>query len=115
MTMHLAGRMVFGGKADVRGFLAKMSNSLSKHSKLEYEGDDPEELKVENMAQSFISNHDLEHWNPGKGTANLEVLGESKDGAFDIGFVWDSAEGANKSQANFLTQQLADSAREPIF
>lgn len=90
--------MVFGGKADVKGFLAKMSHGLkNSHKSL---GEDPEELKVESMARSFISNKDLEDWHPGKGTANMEVLGASKDGAFDIGFQWDEADSTSESEVN---------------
>ncbi len=41
------------------------------------------------MAQSFINNEELRDFNPGRGTANVEVLGRSRDGAIDIGFSWE--------------------------
>ena len=109
MKRLLTGAMKFGGKADVKGFLARMSNSIGRHKKgLGHEGtseDDAKEMEVENMAQSFIGEEDLKNFNPGMGTANLQVLGESSDGALDIGFVWEESDGSEASQVSMVAIQ----------
>ena len=88
--------MKFGGKADVKGFLARMSTSIGRHKKHAEEsdarssaGESDKELQVEAMAQSFINEDQLRDFKPGLGTANLQVLGESDDGALDINFHWE--------------------------
>ena len=63
-------------------------------------------FQVDAMAQSFINNDDLRHFDPGRGTANVEVLGRSNDGALDIGFTWNEGKvppkhGHHHSQAPF--------------
>ena len=101
--------MKFGGKADVKGFLARMSNSIGRHKKHPDESDakssagesDSKELEVEAMAQSFMNEEQLRHFNPGLGTANLQVLGESDDGALDINFHWEESDIGEESQVSY--------------
>lgn len=103
--------MVFGGKGDVKGFIARMSSSISRHRPLRHSGDkkgndsqedDEHELQVENMARSFIDEEQLRDFDPGMGTANLEVLGHSRDGALDIDFHWQESHGGAAEQVTFL-------------
>ena len=102
--------MKFGGKADVRGFLARVSNSfgrLKKHpdqpdAKSSAGDSDSKELEVEAMAQSFINEDQLRDFNPGLGKANLQVLGESDDGALDINFHWEDSGAADERQVSEL-------------
>ena len=103
-----ADAMKFGGKADVRGFLARMSTSIGRHKKPREELDvkssagdsDSKELEVEAMAQSFINEDQLRNFNPGLGKANLQVLGESDDGALDINFHWEESDIGEESQVS---------------
>lgn len=108
--------MRFGGKADVKGFLIRMSNSIGRHKpnraledcKIASDDgkhateDDEKELEVENMAKSFINEDQLRDFDPGMGTANLQVLGRTNDGALDIGFHWQESDGSETSQARHL-------------
>jgi hypothetical protein len=61
------------------------------------------------MAQSFINNEELRHFDPGKGTANVEVLGRSRDGALDIGFSWDEGKVDAKPSAHHRHDDVANS------
>lgn len=111
--------MKFGGKADVKGFFTRMSNSIGRHKRLEYEIDDKssagesdsKELEVEAMAQSFINDDQLRNFNPGMGTANLQVLGESNDGALDINFHWEESDAAGEESQASCSGQLTSTPK----